>query len=277
MMIPKIIHYCWFGRTTMPDELQKYVDEWRLFYPDFQFMRWDEDNFDVSQYAFTKEAYSLKKYAFVSDFVRLWAVYKYGGLYMDTDIKVLKSVTSMFDNRFFTAIEYHEDNVRLLNIGSLITSDGKKKNKDDIIRDICVESSIFATEKGHPFIKDCLSYYEDRHFILEDGSLNDKIIIPMVMGLMAEKYGFRYVNEEQHLEEGILLLPDEYFTHPTKQTSNTMALHMVKNSWKEYTFFQRVYSKLASKKEAQVVYRMLEKNALIKRLLDLIQKMTWLN
>lgn len=82
--------------------------------------------------------------------------------------------------------------------------------------------------KSHPFIKDCLEYYNDKHFILNDGTFYDKIIVPVIMALEAEKYGFRYINEFQELKEGMYLMPDEYFTHPSKQTINTIGLHMVK-------------------------------------------------
>ena len=275
-MIPKIIHYCWFGGKKLPDELQEYVNEWKSIYPDFQIMKWDEETFDINSTIFTREAYSVQKYAFVADYVRMWAMYQYGGLYMDTDIKVLKRIDAYMHYRFFTAMEYHEDNVRLLNIKEKLTPDGFKKNPSDIIRDICIESSIFAAEKQHPFIGDCLNYYKDRHFILSDNSFYDQIIVPVIMGLEAEKYGLRYINEEQDLKEGMHLLPDEYFTHPSKQTKNTMALHMVKNIWKNYSWEQQIYAKLATIQWIKHIYKTLEKNIFIKKLFDKIQKKTWL-
>ena len=78
-MIPKIIHYCWFGGKKLPDELQEYVNEWKSIYPDFQIMKWDEETFDINSTIFTREAYSVQKYAFVADYVRMWAMYQYGG------------------------------------------------------------------------------------------------------------------------------------------------------------------------------------------------------
>lgn len=94
-----------------------------------------------------KEAYKAKKFAFVADYVRMWALYQYGGIYMDTDIKLLRRFDELMQHRFFTAIEYHEDNVRILNIKDKLTEEGHKKNPKDIIYDICIESSIFAAEK----------------------------------------------------------------------------------------------------------------------------------
>ncbi len=277
-MIPKIIHYCWFGGKELPEELQGYVDGWRELYPEYEFMCWDESTFDIDNANdFVREAYSVKKYAFVADYVRMWAMYQYGGIYMDTDIKLLKRLDDFMSFRFFTAMEYHQDNVRILNVTDLLTEEGFKRNKEDIIIDICVESSIFAAEKGHPFIKDCLDYYTGKHFILPDGSYYDTIIVPVIMALEAEKYGFRYVNEFQVLKEDIHLFPDEYFTSPIKQTENTLALHIVKNSWKKLSLSQRIYAKLSGVKWVKSLYNMLERLPIISNLFDLIQKRTWLS
>ncbi|TGX82102.1 polysaccharide biosynthesis protein [Palleniella muris] len=276
-MIPKIIHYCWFGANPLPADLQEYVNGWKNMFPDYEIKCWDESTFDIANsLPFVREAYEVKKFAFVADYVRMWAMYHYGGIYMDTDIKVLKRFDDFMNYRFFTAVEYHEDNVRINHVEDMLTADGCKKNKNDIIIDICIESSIFAAEKGHPFIKDCLHYYTDKHFVLPDGSYYDKIIVPVIMGLEAEKYGFRYVNKFQVLKEDMHLFPDEYFTHPSKQTANTYALHMVKNSWKKMSTFQKIYASLAQNKVVKSIYDILEKMPFMQRLFDLIQKYTWL-
>ena len=86
-MIPKIIHYCWFGRGQMPELGVKCIESWKKFLPDYQLMLWNEDSFDVNQLRFTREAYAQKRYAFVTDYVRLWALNTYGGVYMDTDVE----------------------------------------------------------------------------------------------------------------------------------------------------------------------------------------------
>lgn len=261
----------------MPADLQAYVDDWRIMFPDYEIKCWDESNFDmVNALPFVREAYEVKKYAFVADYVRMWAMYQFGGIYMDTDIKVLKRFDEFMHYRFFTAMEYHADNVRINRVEEKLTPEGYKKNKDDVILDICIESSIFAAEKGHPFIKDCLDYYAGKHFVLSDGSYYDKIIVPVIMGLEAEKYGFRYINDFQVLQEDMHLFPDDYFTHPTKQTKNTYALHMVKNSWKKMNLTQRFYAMLAQNKIVKNIYDYLEKIPLVQRLFDVIQKYTWL-
>ncbi len=276
-MIPKIIHYCWFGGNPLPSELCEYIEGWEKIYPDFKIIQWNEQNFDVNSVLFTKEAYSVKKYAFVADYVRMWAMYQYGGLYMDTDIKLLKRFDSLFEKyRFFSAMEYHQDNVRILKVKDHLTDDGYKLNPNDVISEICIESSIFAAEAHHPFIYDCLHYYDNRHFILPDGSFYDTIIVPVIMGIEADKYGFRYVDEFQNLKEGMYLMPDEYFTHPSKQTKNTLALHMVKNSWKNKSISQRIYAYIANISFLKKTYDIIGKIPGVSYIYDYLQKVIWL-
>ena len=84
MAIPKIIHYCWFGNNDKPDKIKSYINSWKIHMPDFEVIEWNESNFDVNKLEYTKEAYNMKKYAFVSDVARIEALYKYGGIYFDT-------------------------------------------------------------------------------------------------------------------------------------------------------------------------------------------------
>lgn len=277
-MIPKIIHYCWFGGNPLPEELQGYINDWEKLFPDYLIKRWDETNFDLdNSLPFVKEAYNVRKFAFVADYVRMYALFKEGGVYMDTDICVLRRFDEFMNYRFFTAMEYHQDNVRILNLKDELTEEGSRKDKNKIIYDICIESAIFAAEQKHPFIKDCLDYYKDIHFIQSDGSYYDKIIVPVIMALCAEKYGFRYKNEFQILAEDMHLFPDDYFTAPCKQTENTLALHMVKNSWVNKSLLQRFYASMASVTFLRFIYGRLEKIVFFQKYFDKLQKRTWLN
>ena len=99
--IPKIIHYCWFGKNKMPYILQAYINNWKKIIPDYQIIRWDESNFDVNSLSFTKEAYDSKVWAFVSDYVRLYALYNYGGIYLDTDVELLTDFDHLLNNSAF--------------------------------------------------------------------------------------------------------------------------------------------------------------------------------
>ncbi len=277
-MIPKIIHYCWFGGNPLPKELQEYVDGWKTFHPDYEFMCWNESTFNIDEANdFVREAYEVKKYAFVADYVRMWAVYHYGGLYMDTDMKLLRSLEEFMPCDFFSAIEYHEDNVRIMKIEDKLTPEGYKKNKSDIIPDICIQSNIFAAKKEHPFIKDCMDYYEDQHFIYSDGSFNNKVIVPIIMALEAEKYGFRYKNEYQTLDQDMHLYPFyDYFTPSRNVKEGIYAVHMVNNSWNDFSASQKMYSKLSKITWLKKIYDILERLPIFRSILDFIQKKTWL-
>ena len=104
-MIPKVIHYCWFGRNPLPASARKCIDSWKKFFPDYEIKEWNEDNFDVNMIPYTHEAYSVKKYAFVSDYARFWILYNYGGLYFDTDVEVIRPMDDIVARGPFMGIE----------------------------------------------------------------------------------------------------------------------------------------------------------------------------
>lgn len=106
-MIPKIIHYCWFGRNPIPVEYQRYIESWKKFLPDYEIKEWNEDNFDVNIIPFTKEAYDVKKYAYVSDYARLKILYDNGGVYFDTDVEVIRNMDDIIAAGAWMAVEKH--------------------------------------------------------------------------------------------------------------------------------------------------------------------------
>lgn len=143
-MIPKIIHYCWFGKNPYPEEFKTYLNEWKTICDDYQIIEWNESNFDVSCNSYVEEAYRSKKWAFVTDYVRLWAMYTYGGIYMDTDVQVLKSLDKFLINEAFSGFE----------------------------SSVYVPTGIMGAEKGNPIVKALLDEYDNRHFLLENGKMN---------------------------------------------------------------------------------------------------------
>lgn len=146
-MIPKIIHYCWFGRGAMPDLVERCVASWKMHMPDWEYRLWSEDNFDIpSAPKYVQEAYAAKKYAFVSDYVRLWALEREGGLYMDVDFEVYQSFEDLMRYEAFAGYE------------------GSKRNP--------VMMGVLAAEAHHPWIQGMMQTYESRGFLLEDGSLD---------------------------------------------------------------------------------------------------------
>lgn len=104
-MIPKIIHCCWFGKNPIPDKLLEYMSSWKIHCPEYEIKIWNEENFDIDSHPFTKSAYALKKYAFVSDFVRAYALLNFGGIYLDTDVELKRSLNPLLDNEAFSGFE----------------------------------------------------------------------------------------------------------------------------------------------------------------------------
>lgn len=143
-MIPKKIHYCWFGRGPMPELAIDCINSWKKIHPDFEFVLWNEDSFDITSNQYVKEAYDLKKFAFVTDYVRLYALYHHGGVYMDTDVELLKPLDKFLEHDAFTGCE------------------------DDLM---CVTGTM-ASRLGHPWVEQLLSQYSKRKFILPDGSFD---------------------------------------------------------------------------------------------------------
>lgn len=247
-MINKIIHYCWFGENPIPEEMQSFIDDWHKKLVGYKFKLWSENNFDISLAPiFVQEAYSYRKFAFVADYVRLYALYTEGGVYLDTDICVVKTFDSFLNDGFFSSIEYHQDMVDNLNIvEDCLDGDFNRKSNVAHVKGIGIQSAMFGAEKGHPFMKDCMEYYEKIHFVQADGSFFDKIILPDVLALCAEKYGFRYVKDRQVLRSNINIYPQFIFAGKKNATEDSVAIHCAHNSWRETTLLQRLFNVLAS-------------------------------
>ena len=108
-MIPKKIHYCWFGGNPLPESAKKYIETWKKYCPDYEIIEWNEENFDVTQNQYCKEAYEAKKWAFVSDYARFWILYRYGGIYFDTDVEVIRPIDDMVAKGPFMGCERDGD------------------------------------------------------------------------------------------------------------------------------------------------------------------------
>lgn len=206
-MIPKIIHYCWFGRGEKPELAKKCIASWKKYCPDYELREWNEDTFDITSNAFVKEAYDNKKYAFVSDYVRLYAIYNYGGIYMDTDVEVVRPLDEFLTHQAFSGFETPES----------------------------IPTGIMACEKGFPLFGEYLEYYRDRHFVNADGSL-DTTTNGKIMTTITEKYGLKKDGTFQVID-GYAIYPREYFcplndsTGVLEKTQNTATIHWFSKSW----------------------------------------------
>lgn len=212
-MIPKVIHYCWFGRNPLPAQLAGYIETWREHCPDFEIIEWNEDNFDVSQNDYCIEAYKAKKWAFVSDYARLKIIHDHGGIYLDTDVEVLRPLTELIaDGVGFVGFQ----NTEQVNTGL-----------------------GFAAASQNPCIKKMLELYETRHFLQEDGSY-DLTPCPVTNTVALKQCGLKTgkmaSKNIQHLE-GLNVLPIAWLnplnadTAKTVITEDTYTIHHYAASW----------------------------------------------
>lgn len=181
-MIPKIIHYCWFGRGPMPAKAIDCIESWRMFMPDYEYKLWNEDNFDVTGFRYTKEAYEAGRYAFVSDVARLVALKEYGGIYMDVDFRVYKSFDPLLRFRAFAGFE------------------GSKTSP--------VMMGVIATEPGGEWVTEQLDAYSDRSFLI-DGKEDLTTNVRFITDRMRNK-GFVPNGKEQDFDD-LHIFPVDYF------------------------------------------------------------------
>lgn len=211
-MIPRTIHYCWFGRGEMPQLAKDCIASWHQHMPDWEYKLWSEDNFDVNQMPYTKEAYEAKKYAFVSDYVRLWALCKEGGLYLDTDVEVFKPFDDLMDQSAFAGFE------------------GSKH--------LPMGTCVLASCSGGVWVKEQLDSYEGRHFIKSDGSCDLTTNVQFVTANMC-KNGFEQNGLEQDYKD-LHVYPVEYFcprqtTGEYLRSNLTYCDHLGMASWADNT------------------------------------------
>lgn len=211
-MIPKVIHYCWFGHGKMPELANKCIESWKKFLPDYEIKEWNESNFDVKIIPYTAEAYRAKKYAFVSDYARFWILYKFGGLYFDTDVEVIKPMDNIISQGPFMGFE---------NNGATTTG--------------VAPGLGLGVNPGLGLYKEILDYYEGEHFVSQDGRLNLETVVLRVTDIM-KKYGLKSDNAFQTVA-GVNVYPYDYFcpirTTDGKMcmTDRTVSIHHYAASW----------------------------------------------
>lgn len=247
-MIQKKIHYCWLSGEPIPKRLQKCINSWKKIMPDYELILWDTNRFDINSNQFVKEAFQKKKWAFAADYIRIYALYHEGGIYMDSDVLVKKKFDEFLTSDFFTSVEYHYGIVEKQNALSTLNDDGTPKSSDGGIDGIGIQAAVLGGIKGHPFLKECLDFYDTKNFILDNGKLFNELIAPGIYARIAEKYGFRYIDEEQHLEENMLILTSDIFAgFPSYEKSTSYAVHLCNGSWKDRSLLKRIIRKIKGK------------------------------
>lgn len=242
-MIPKIIHYCWFGNKPMPADQQVFIEEWKRLMPDYKFRLWNEQSIDINSIPFTKAAYEAGKFAYVADYVRIYALYHEGGIYMDTDIKLYSSFDQFLKYGVFTSYECAPARKDIPKVRAMLTSEGERVRKGECTRipGIGLFSALIGAEKGHLYINDNLDYYNTHSFAeVWDAGLT----IPNILAYHAEKYGFQYKNEEQHLSNNIVIFDYTVFASKLHANKHSLAIHMCAASWKNKSFLGRIKGRI---------------------------------
>lgn len=215
-MIPKIIHYCWFGRNPLPKSAKKCIASWRKYLPDYEIKEWNEDNFDVNIIPYTAEAYKLKKYAFVSDYARFWILYKYGGLYFDTDVEIICPMDDIIARGNFMGQE------------KIILS-----YQNEVMEAVNPGLGIGAVAELD-FYKEILTCYGNKTFLDSDGKITETVVT-IVTQMLSRKHteqrgSFMFV-ENIYVYPPEYFCPIDYFTGEMNLTSNTRSIHHYSATW----------------------------------------------
>ena len=247
-MIPKIIHYCWLSDDPLPQKIQDCMASWKKVMPDYEWKLWNTKSFDIeNSVPYVKEAFENRKWAFAADYIRLYALYTEGGIYLDSDVLVLERFDKFLNHSFFSSMEYHHFQVEQENSLSKLDKEGRRIS-DEYINGIQIQAAIMGAEKGCPFVGEILDWYKDKHFVKEDGTLGTDVIAPQIYARVAEKYGFRYKDIDQSLENDMMIYRSEIFAGNRREaTANSYAIHFCENSWVKKSFFDKLwhYSKFA--------------------------------
>lgn len=233
-MIPKKIHYCWLSGEEMPELMRNCMTTWNEVLPDYELVKWDGERFDLDSIPYVREAVKARKWAFAADYIRLHAVHSEGGIYLDTDVVVRKPLDDLLGHAAFSAVEYHKEFVRKKNTEALLNPDGSSITPMTRKPGIGIQAAILGGVKGHPFFADCLAFYKDRHFVIDEVGHANEIIAPDLYAMVAESYGFRYQNRTQSLREDFQVLESELLAGNMDQaTEASYAVHLCSGSWRE--------------------------------------------
>lgn len=219
-MIPKIIHYTWFSGEPFPERIQECIESWHKHMPEYEYVLWDAESIKDIDSVWLKECLEKRKWAYASDFVRLYAVYKYGGIYLDTDCIVYRSFDDLLNDDCFIGKEnsFHVE-------GGIIES--------------YLTSHCFGAKMTHPFIKRCLSYYERPFVVSEDDSLPMKlkwnvVLLPFIQSELAEQIGYNPLPSANYIQQldGMTVYPKAYFDL-LKLTPHGYCRHLALGGWRD--------------------------------------------
>lgn len=211
-MIPKIIHYCWLSNDPIPTNLQRYMESWKKHLPDYEFWLWNFTRFDINSSIWVKEAFEVKKYAFAADYIRCYALYNYGGIYLDMDVEVLKSFNDLIHLPYFLCQEQHSP----------------------------IEAAVMGAEKYSRLFEGMVKYYENIHFIQKDGSFDTKILPCIMDNVIQQNFEIKRITSIEQFDtspDKINILPPDWFSPKSYKTGrihltkNTYTIHHFAGSW----------------------------------------------
>ena len=222
-MIPKKIHYCWFGGKDKPEDVKRYIASWKKYCPDYEIKEWNESNFDIHENDYCREAYEARKWAFVTDYVRLKALYEEGGFYMDTDVEVVKSLDPL---RVYDAVSGYESATH-------------------------IPTGTMGACRDNEWIGMLLHDYDHRHFLRKDGTCDTTTNVIVITDLTVKKYGLHLHGQKLLFGHNMVLLPFDYLcakdldTEEICKTSNTYTIHHFAASWlpEDGRNYSRLYKK----------------------------------
>lgn len=212
-MIPKKINYCWLSNDPIPEKLQRCIDSWKKYLPDYEIIKWDLNRFPLDKNIWVKQAFERKKYAFAADYIRLYALSTEGGIYMDSDVEVLKSFDPLLSLPYFICKENSPQGV---------------------------EAAVLGAEAHTPWVDKCLEYYNGRSFIDTNGNENTKVLPVVMMETIKSNYDIKWITSLKSFEESknvVNILPYYYFSpknYVTKKitlTDDTFSIHHFAGTW----------------------------------------------
>lgn len=231
IMIPKIIHYCWFGGNPLPESAKKCIASWRKFLPGYEIKEWNESNFDVNSIKYTREAFKLKKYAFVSDYARMWILYNYGGLYFDTDVELIKPIDDIIARGNFMGREAQmDDKDHWMDMPDYDKIPGYGPGVNPGVG--------LGMSAQHPLLKEILKWYSSQHFVSRCGKIITPTIVEIVSEILKSKPFTRMENGIIFIDN-VYIYPSEYFSpknfanDKVTLTDNTRSIHHFALTWKK--------------------------------------------
>lgn len=237
-MIPKIIHYCWLSGDPYPEDIKKCIQSWKEILPDYEFWLWDTNRFNIESTLWTKQAFEKKKYAFAADYIRLYALYNYGGIYLDSDILVYKSFNDLLHLPYFIGEDYIHS----------------------------FEPAVIGTEPFNPWIKECLDSYNNQNFILDNNELDMKPLPIRFKNILQKKYEFISINKidisSYHLKTNLIPIFKWHFFNSRDQlgvfqTKYSYCSHCYLGSWtkKNIPIHKKIARKYLPSNILKIIFR----------------------